>query len=119
MQQSQYEPCGTIRFSCPVEILELWINPLLVRIYAAISENSFLMWGINRYVDIEENCDFCDSRPQLPLPDQSMIMRKFCSAKLMLVSSPKLIGKPLSDISLLQDYPSCSNSNGAKTFNYQ
>ncbi|MBF4102765.1 hypothetical protein INT80_09785 [Gallibacterium anatis] len=31
MQQSQYEPCSTIRFSCPLEILELWINPLLVQ----------------------------------------------------------------------------------------
>lgn len=120
MQQSQYEPCGTIRFSCPVEMLELWINPLLVQFMQQYPKIHFDVWGINRYVDIiEENCDFAIRARSYPLPDQSMIMRKFCSAKLMLVSSPKLISKPLSDISLLQDYPSCSNSNGAKTFNYQ
>ncbi|MBF4102439.1 hypothetical protein INT80_04645 [Gallibacterium anatis] len=63
---------------------------------------------------IEENCDFVIRARSYPLPDQSMIMRKFCSAKLMLVSSPKLISKPLSDISLLQDYPAVATALRAK-----
>ncbi len=91
MQQSQYEPCSTIRFSCPV-ILELWINPLLVQFMQQYPKIHFDVWGINRYVDIiEENCDFAIRARSYPLPDQSMIMRKFCSAKLMLVSSPNLL----------------------------
>ncbi|MBF4102767.1 hypothetical protein INT80_09795 [Gallibacterium anatis] len=59
---------------------------------------------------------FARSYPSLP--DQSMIMRKFCSAKLMLVF-PKLISKPLSDISLCKIILAVATATAQKRLNYQ
>lgn len=110
IEQYGSEPQGTIKLSCPVEILELYVNDMLVDFMAQYPNICLDVWGVNRYVDVvEEQRDFAIRAKTFPLPDSELIARPLCQSPQLLVASPALVSSPVQELEDLLALPSLSN----------
>ena len=102
----QFEPQGTVRFSCPVEILEHYINPMLIEFMQRYPKISLSVMAVNSAVDvISEKLDFAIRARAFPLPDSDLITRKFFTRPFYLVASPNLVKEKIRDLKELEHYP--------------
>ena len=99
----QFEPQGVVRFSCPVEILEHYINPMLIEFMQRFPKISLNVRAINSTVDvISEKLDFAIRARTFPLPDSDLVTRKFLTRPFYLVASPDLVKEKISDLNELE-----------------
>lgn len=102
----QFEPQGAVRFSCPVEILEHYVNPMLVAFMRRYPKITPEVLAVNSAVDVVgEKLDFAIRARMFPLPDSDLVTRKFLVRPFYLVASPELVGEKISSLNELERYP--------------
>lgn len=114
VQQYTGEPQGVVRFSCPAEILENYVNDVLTDFMAMYPKISLEVLSVNRYVDVvAERQDFAIRAKTFPLPDSDLIVRRFFASPVLLVAAPQLLPQPIALAEALQALPSLSYQNNA------
>lgn len=104
--QQYSESKGTIRLTCPVELLDLYVNDMLVDFMSQYPEIDLYIESTNRQVDlISERLDFALRVRAWPLKDSDIVTKPFCLSKHLIVASPKLIQQPLTHPDELKNYP--------------
>lgn len=112
----QFEPQGAVRFSCPVEMLEHYVNPMLVEFMRRYPKISLDVLAVNAAVDvIDEKRDFAIRARSFPLPDSDLVTRVFSTRPFYLVASPDLVKEKIKDLNELEDYP-CLTSQTAPPY---
>lgn len=101
----QFEPQGAVRFICPVEILEHYINPMLIEFMQRYPKISLNVMAVNSAMAvISEKLDAIRVRA-FPLPDSDLVTRKFLTRSFYLVASSDLVKEKISDLNELEHYP--------------
>lgn len=105
-------PCGTIRISCPIALLQALVGDVLVDFAVQHPAVAFQLLDINRPVDVVgEGLDVAIRVRPLPLEDSDLAMRLLGYAKQYLVVSPLLLerlGVPQVPADLV-NWPSLAN----------
>ncbi|WP_373779229.1 LysR substrate-binding domain-containing protein [Glaesserella sp.] len=100
------ESKGKIRLSCPVALLDLYVNDMLVDFITQYPEIDLYVESTNRQVDlISERLDFALRVRSWPLKDSDIVTKPFCLSKHLVVASPKLVEKTLNNPEELKHYP--------------
>ncbi|MEA5444374.1 LysR family transcriptional regulator [Gammaproteobacteria bacterium AB-CW1] len=109
IDSSRAEPCGVVRMSCPIALLDARVGPMLAEF---MSNNPRVVVNVdatNRRVDlIEEGLDLAVRVRPPPLEDSDLALRRLADRGQCLLASPELVarhGEPQSP-SDLADYPS-------------
>jgi DNA-binding transcriptional LysR family regulator len=102
----QSEPRGTVRVTCPVNLAQTTLGPILPRFLAAHPQVRIEMQVTNRVVDlVQEGVDVA-LRVRSPLDDSgSLVVKNLGPTSSVLVASPQLlqrVGKPESPAELHQ-----------------
>jgi len=92
------EPCGTVRVSCPVALLETRVMAMIAAFMARHPRVTVHLDATNRRVDvIEEGVDIAIRVRPPPLEDSDLVLRTFTDRGQCLVGSPGLLaasGRP-------------------------
>ena len=92
------EPCGTLRISCPVALLEARVAGMLAEFQRQYPDVTLELDATNRRVDvIEEGFDIAIRVRPPPLEDSDLVLRTLTDRGQFLVASPGLLselGKP-------------------------
>ncbi|OMH32667.1 LysR family transcriptional regulator [Motiliproteus sp. MSK22-1] len=87
-------PCGTVRISCPIALLQALVGNILVDFSVQYPEVTIQLVDINRPVDVVgEGLDVSIRVRPLPLEDSDLAMRSLGYARQYLVASPTLVEK--------------------------
>ena len=92
IEQARSEPQGVVRISCPTDLLNFRVNPMLARFMAANPLVEIHLESTNRRVDvIAENFDIALRARTPPLEESDLVMRVLEEGKQRLVASPRLL----------------------------
>ncbi|HCH50384.1 MAG TPA: LysR family transcriptional regulator [Proteus sp.] len=116
---AQGHPHGTIKLSCPVALLQIYIQDILVDFMVQYPDINIQILAINRPVDvISEGLDLALRVRALPLDDSGLTMKILGYSRRVLVASPILFesksipGSP----EQLADYPILANSEHSQQY---
>ncbi len=88
------EPCGIVRMTCPVALLDARIADMLAEFMARYPRVEIQLDATNRRVDvIEERIDIAIRVRPPPLEDSDLILRTLADRGQCLVASPKLLAE--------------------------
>lgn len=97
---------GEVRISCPKEVLDLYVNAMLVEFMQKYPEVELFVESTNRAVDvIKDRLDFALRVRPYPFKDSDIVTRTFCLSRHYLVASPKLVAEPFTDFNSIDRYP--------------
>lgn len=97
---------GKIKISCPKELLDLYVNPMLTEFMLQYPEIKLCVESTNREVDlIQERFDFALRVRPYPLKDSDIVSKNLCLSQHYLVASPKLVARPLQTLDDIVHYP--------------
>lgn len=97
---------GSIRLSCPKEILDLYINDMLIEFMLKYPDINIEVESTNRHVDIiKSRLDFAIRVRAYPFKDSDIVTRTFFRSCHYLVASPKLVPQRLNDFMETDHYP--------------
>ncbi|WP_099074662.1 LysR substrate-binding domain-containing protein [Proteus alimentorum] len=116
---AQGHPHGTIKLSCPVALLQIYIQDILVDFMEKYPDINIQILAINRPVDvISEGLDLALRVRALPLDDSGLTMKILGYSRRVLVASPLLFeGKEiLGSPEQLADYPILANSEHSQQY---
>lgn len=92
---TQAEPCGTVRMTCPVALLDARVADMLSAFMAQYPRVQIQLEETNRRVDVlGEGLDLAIRVRPPPLDDSDLVMRVFAQRDQCLVASPRLLEKP-------------------------
>nr|WP_236611256.1 LysR substrate-binding domain-containing protein [Providencia burhodogranariea] len=115
----QVHPKGTIKLSCPVALLQVYIQDLLVDFMVKYPDVKIHILAVNRSVDvISEGLDLALRVRSLPLDDSGLTMKVLGYSRRMLVASPLLFkqhGQPQHPEDLM-DYPILANAEHSENY---
>ncbi|MET0250596.1 MAG: LysR family transcriptional regulator [Novosphingobium sp.] len=105
--QTRSDPCGVVRVSCPVALLQFRFGALIARFLAAYPAVTVHLESTNRRVDvIAEGFDLAIRVRYPPLEPSDLVMRRLDSSSQCLVASPALIDRPPESPADLGRWPS-------------
>ncbi|WP_193016400.1 LysR substrate-binding domain-containing protein [Proteus sp. FME41] len=116
---AQGHPHGTIKLSCPVALLQIYIQNILVDFMEKYPDIHIQILAINRPVDvISEGLDLALRVRALPLDDSGLTMKILGYSRRVLVASPLLFqGREIpSSPEQLADYPILANSEHSQQY---
>ncbi len=91
----QSEPCGVIRLSCPVALLNFQFGALLARFMQKYPAVTVHLESTNRRVDVlKEGFDLAIRVRFPPLETSDLVMRVFDTSTQCLVAAPELVSTP-------------------------
>lgn len=91
---TQAEPCGTVRMTCPVALLDARVADMLSAFMALYPRVQIQLEETNRRVDVlGEGLDLAIRVRPPPLDDSDLVMRVFAQRDQCLVASPRLLEK--------------------------
>ena len=114
IEQARSEPQGVVRISCPTDLLNFRVNPMLARFMTANPLVEVHLESTNRRVDVvAENFDIALRARTPPLEESDLVMRVLEEGKQRLVASPRLLeGKvPIAGPADLNAFPSIDIGN--------
>ena len=114
IEQARSEPQGVVRISCPTDLLNFRVNPMLARFMTANPLVEIHLESTNRRVDVvAENFDIALRARTPPLEESDLVMRVLEEGKQRLVASPRLLeGKvPIAGPADLNAFPSIDIGN--------
>ena len=86
------EPCGTVRMSCPVLLLDLRVAAMLADFLAAYPRVEVHLEDTNRRVDlVGEGLDLALRVRPAPLEDSDLVLRVLGESRQCLVAAPRLL----------------------------
>jgi DNA-binding transcriptional LysR family regulator len=89
------EPCGTVRISCPVALLDARVADMLADYQKRYPQVELLLEATNRRVDvIEEGFDIAIRVRPPPLEDSELVLRTLADRGQCLVASPTCCCSP-------------------------
>ena len=98
MESMRTEPCGTVRISCPVALLDAHVGPMLADYQQRFPQVTVHLNATNRRVDvIEEGFDIALRVRPPPLEDSDLVLRTLADSGQCLVASAELLdhhGRP-------------------------
>jgi DNA-binding transcriptional LysR family regulator len=109
IEQTQTEPCGIVRMSCPIALLQVTVGPMIADFMAQHRRVTVQLEATNRRVDlIEEGIDLAIRVLPPPIRDSDLVMRILGERKQCLVASPALLAeKGMPDVAAdLSSWPS-------------
>lgn len=115
----QTQPKGTIKLSCPVALLQVYMQDFLVDFMLKYPEIDIQILAVNRPVDvISEGLDLALRVRPLPLDDSGLMMKVLGYSQRLLVASPLLFkDRPLLHTpEQLVDYPMLANSEHSQRY---
>lgn len=105
--QLQTEPCGVIRLSCPVALLNFQFGTLVARFMQRYPAVTVHLDSTNRRVDVlKEGLDLAIRVRFPPLPSSDLVMRTLDTSTQCLIASPALVPHPLASPADLTAFPS-------------
>ncbi|TCU81300.1 LysR family transcriptional regulator [Iodobacter fluviatilis] len=94
IEQTQTEPCGVVRMSCPIALLQVTVGPMIADFMAQHRRVTVQLEATNRRVDlIEEGIDLAIRVLPPPIRNSDLVMRKLGERKQCLVASPALLAE--------------------------
>ena len=115
----QTHPKGTIKLSCPVALLQVYLNDLLIDFMVKYPDIDIQILAVNRPVDvISEGLDLALRVRSLPLDDSGLMMKVLGYSRRILVANPSLFnekGFP-KDPEVLVDYPILANTEHSQNY---
>ncbi|EMS1062968.1 LysR family transcriptional regulator [Providencia stuartii] len=115
----QTDPKGIIKLSCPVALLQVYLQDLLVDFMVKYPEIDVQILAVNRPVDvISEGLDMALRVRSLPLDDSGLMMKVLGYSRRVLVASPLLFkgGEPLQQPEELVNYPILANTEHSQNY---
>lgn len=115
----QSHPKGTIKLSCPVALLQVYLNDLLIDFMVQYPDIDIQILAVNRPVDvISEGLDLALRVRSLPLDDSGLMMKVLGYSRRILVASPLLFkGKGvIEEPEMLVDYPMLANTEHSQSY---
>ncbi|MGI3464273.1 LysR substrate-binding domain-containing protein [Providencia stuartii] len=115
----QTDPKGIIKLSCPVALLQVYLQDLLVDFMVKYPEIDVQILAVNRPVDvISEGLDMALRVRSLPLDDSGLMMKVLGYSRRVLVASPLLFkgGEPLQQPEELVNYPILANTEYSQNY---
>lgn len=110
----QSEPCGTIKLSCPIGLLNFHVGDMLADFMLRYPKVSVQLQATNRRVDVlGEGFDLAIRVRPFPLDNSDLILKVLSSREQCLVAAPSLIetlGLPESPMQLAE-YPALARDN--------
>jgi DNA-binding transcriptional LysR family regulator len=92
VEQARSEPQGVVRISCPTDLLNFRVNPMLARFLVANPLVDIHLESTNRRVDVvAENFDMAIRARTPPLEESDLVMRVLEEGRQRLVASPLLL----------------------------
>lgn len=89
---TQAEPCGTVRMTCPVALLDARVADMLAAFMVAYPRVQVQLEETNRRVDVVgEGVDIAIRVRPPPLEDSDLVMRVLADRSQCLVASPKVL----------------------------
>lgn len=105
--QLQAEPCGSIRMSCPVALLNFQFGAILARFVKRYPSVALQLESTNRRVDIlQDGLDIAVRVRFPPLEASDLVMRVLDTSTQCLVAAPELLPYPLPSPADLTGLPS-------------
>lgn len=115
------EPCGVVRLTCPVTLLQAEVATMLAEFMQRYPEVSLQVEASNREVDlVAERVDIALRVRPTPLHDSELFMRPLAERQQCLLASPSLLArydKPQTP-SDLQAWPSLGFGRAEQSFNW-
>lgn len=88
------EPCGTVRLSCPIALLQVHVGAMLADFLATYRQVTLLLEATNRRVDlIGEGIDLALRVRPPPLENSDLVLRVLADRSQCLVASPMLLAR--------------------------
>ncbi|MCH8493550.1 MAG: LysR family transcriptional regulator [Idiomarina sp.] len=110
----QSEPCGTIKLSCPIGLLNFHVGEILADFMQMYPQVSVHLDATNRRVDVlGEGFDLALRVRPFPLDDSDLVLKVLSSREQCLVAAPSLLaqhGMPSSPQELTK-YPALARNN--------
>ena len=107
------EPCGVIRLSCPIALLNFQFGALLAKFIMRFPAVTLKLESTNRRVDVlEEGIDLAIRVRFPPLESEDLVMRVLDTSTQCLVAAPTLVSAPLSSPVDLNGFPSLDFRTG-------
>jgi DNA-binding transcriptional LysR family regulator len=98
IESMRSQPCGTVRISCPVALLDARVADMLADYQKRFEQVELYLEATNRRVDvIEEGFDIAIRVRPPPLEDSDLVLRTLADRGQCLVASPELLaahGRP-------------------------
>ncbi|MDO5639147.1 MAG: LysR substrate-binding domain-containing protein [Neisseria sp.] len=108
--QHSSTPRGRVRFSCPSELLELYVNHMLATFVRDYPDIDLEVLPANHPVDIaKEGLDFAIRVRECPPPDSELFFRRFAVSRRLLVAAPDLLPQAVAEPAELQNLPAISH----------
>ncbi|HHR5860735.1 TPA: LysR substrate-binding domain-containing protein [Providencia alcalifaciens] len=115
----QTQPKGTIKLSCPVTLLQVYLQDLLIDFMEKYPDIDVQILAVNRPVDvISEGLDLALRVRSLPLDDSGMMMKVLGYSRRILVANPSVFrekGEPSTPEQLV-DYPVLANTEHSQRY---
>ncbi|MTC60478.1 LysR family transcriptional regulator [Providencia rustigianii] len=115
----QTHPKGTIKLSCPVALLQVYLQDLLIDFMVKYPDIDVQILAVNRPVDvISEGLDLALRVRSLPLDDSGLMMKVLGYSRRVLVASPSLFiekGEPTEPEQLV-NYPMLGNTEYSQRY---
>jgi DNA-binding transcriptional LysR family regulator len=115
----QTHPKGTIKLSCPVTLLQVYLQDLLIDFMEKYPDIDVQILAVNRPVDvISEGLDLALRVRSLPLDDSGMMMKVLGYSQRILVANPSVFrekGAPSTPEQLV-DYPILANTEHSQRY---
>ncbi|MCK3656926.1 hypothetical protein A4G19_14775 [Pasteurellaceae bacterium Macca] len=109
IDQHSSEPQGMVRFSCPKELMDMFVGKMVVAFMQRYPKVKIHVENTNRRVDVvQERLDFAIRVRPFPLPNSDLVVKTFMDSRLVLVANPNLVAKPVETLADLAQYPSLS-----------
>ena len=92
IEMTRAEPCGVVRLTCPVGLLDSTVSSMLARFMMQCPRVDIHLEATNRRVDlVEEAVDLAIQARRFPLDDSDWVMRHLGDRQQCLVASPALL----------------------------
>ncbi|MDZ7829511.1 MAG: LysR family transcriptional regulator [Halofilum sp. (in: g-proteobacteria)] len=121
VEQQRSEPCGVVRMTCPVALLETRVGDMLADFLAAYPRVELHLESTNRRVDVvTEGIDLAIRVRPPPLDDSDLVMRTLSDRAQCLAAGPPLLerlGAPQSPADL-DRFPSVSVGGPQRHFHW-
>ncbi|POF63077.1 LysR family transcriptional regulator [Novacetimonas maltaceti] len=115
----QAEPCGQIRLSCPVALLNFQFGALLARFILRYPSVTLQLDSTNRRVDVlKEGFDLAIRVRFPPLASSDLVMRTLDTSTQCLVAAPALVRTPPASPADLNGFPSLDFHTGPGTHSW-
>ncbi len=92
IEMSRAEPCGTVRVSCPIALLEATVGTMIANFMLQFPQVDVHLQATNRRVDLlDENIDIAIRVRPMPLQDSDLVVRVLGDRVQCIVASPSLL----------------------------